>query len=472
MTTTQQRISAVSNYTLEYFRYWHGVTLREFKIAAAQLLLASGSGPARIPSCEQTLRHIPFAASKLQQDFAASAPLPRALSLLRAGELRTLRVMDSATLAFILSALAEREGTKHTTRDTAEDSQGFALLHVVEWAQYDNPPNAVFALLERYAANITELNCLMTRQCDAADKLLARCTRVETLTNAQHYTPSAWLQLSQLHTLQWADLSVVSMATISAALPRLHTLGVVSTSSDVPAAAVAGFCEHLLPRLRAFQCIGVWPHNRNGQAAASLCAPQQLPNLRTLKLQGFSDDPPPWTWFMGARPLELCTDGVMVKRWLRSREQPRVDAAAGGFSGVALCPLASVRILQVDVGLLTEFTPPQVARLLRAAPHLETLIVAAKSTLVVESSWPGHPAFDGLVHSKLKQIRVSVSHHLTSPPTPDSLTRLRQRHFPYLRVVAINGREYFVTPLALPSFAQYIFNRCMQFASRLWKRQK
>jgi hypothetical protein len=54
--------------------------------------------------------------------------------------------------------------------------------------------------------------------------LLARCKRVESLTNVHHYAPSAWLQLSHLHTLRWANLSIVSMAAIAAALPRLHTL--------------------------------------------------------------------------------------------------------------------------------------------------------------------------------------------------------------------------------------------------------
>jgi hypothetical protein len=87
----------------------------------------------------------------------------------------------------------------------------------------------------------------MQRRCDVAENVVARCTRLESLMNAQHYTPSAWLHLSQLHTLGGVDLSVVSMAAIAAALPRLHTLAVFAYPPGVPAAAVAGFFGDLLP---------------------------------------------------------------------------------------------------------------------------------------------------------------------------------------------------------------------------------
>jgi hypothetical protein len=260
------------------------------------------------------------------------------------------------------------------------------------------------------------------------------------------------------------------MAVISAAVPRLHTLGVFSAPDGVPdAAAVAGFVDDLLPRLHVFEYFGSWPQNPSTDNAATSSAPPPLPLLRTVKLQGIGDwVSPPWTWFMGARLLELRTDDAMIQQWL----PPEVDdggPAEAALSGVAYRPLASVKILQLYVRSPIFFAPTNFTRLLRAAPHLETLIISC-----VDASWLAHSDFDaGLVHLKLRRIRVSASRHLTSPLTSDSLTRsLRQRHFPRLWVVAINGREHFVTPLELPSFAQTVFTRVVQFvaglASRLW----
>jgi hypothetical protein len=88
---------------------------------------------------------------------------------------------------------------------------------------------------------------------------------------------------------------------------------------------------------------------------------------------------------------------------------------------------------------------------LRAAPHLETLIICA-SKVVVDSTWLGHPAFNGLVRSKLKHIRV-LGLGSSTPLTSDFVLHLRQRHFPRLKELAIYEREYFVTPLESPSFA-------------------
>jgi hypothetical protein len=457
MATIQQRVSAVTNYTLEYFQRWRRATAWEFEVAAAQLLLAAGRGPARVHTCEQTLHHICFVADK--EDFVASAPLPRAVALLRAGELRTLRVTHPTILAFILSALAQRE----SAGDVVEVSQVFAPLRVVEWAGLTNSPEATFVLLERYAASIRELNCRLLTRCDAADKLLPRCIELESLTFARYYAPSAWLQLSQLHTLRGVDLHDVSMAAIAAALPRLHTLIVFAFESRVPSASVAGFFDDLLPRLQVFQYIGQWPQDLDSDDASPSCPPLPLPNLRTLKLQGFGDHPPPWAWFMGAQPQELCTDDVMIRRWLPPHED---DAAAA----VVFCPLASVRTLHVYAGSPILFTPPNAQRLVRAAPHLETLTVAASG--VNFDSWrSAHAAFDdGLVHSKLKHIRVSGLGSSTSLPS-DLFARLRQRHFPRLRRMVIFEREYFITPLESPSFVRQVAQFASRLVSQLWERR-
>jgi hypothetical protein len=181
---------------------------------------------------------------------------------------------------------------------------------------------------------------------------------------------------------------------------------------------------------------------------------------------------------MGARPLELCTDDAMIEHWLPS-ERARDDAAAAAaaLSGLVgrLCPLASVRTLQLFVRSPSLFTPTNVVRLLRAAPHLEQLTIHA-SEVDVDASWLGHPAFDGLVHLKLKRVRVSGLGSLSPPATSDFLLRLRQRHFPRLRVVAIDGSEHFVTPLDPSSFDEHLFTRFANFivglVSRFWARRK
>jgi hypothetical protein len=91
------------------------------------------------------------------------------------------------------------------------------------------------------------------------------------------------------------------------------------------------------------------------------------------------------------------------------------------------------------------FTPTSVARLLHAAPQLETLVVFALG-VHADESWLVDPAFDGLVHLKLKRVGL-FGIPLTAPLSSDRLTSLRQRHFPRLRRVTMDGREYFVTPL-------------------------
>jgi hypothetical protein len=189
MATTQQRITAVTNYTLAYFQQWHLAYGRVFKVAAAQLLLAAGGGSARVPTCAQTLRHMRFTAT-VKEDFVASRVILCALALLRAGELQTLRVTDPMVLEFILSAAVQQECQKDTGTigATAMRSvhvfvvdQVLASLRAIKWTETVRHPEAAFALLKRYAANITELECPLQRDCDAADDLLDRCTRLESL---------------------------------------------------------------------------------------------------------------------------------------------------------------------------------------------------------------------------------------------------------------------------------------------------
>jgi hypothetical protein len=152
MTIIQQRISAVTNYTLQYFQQWHPAAAGAFEIAAARLMLVAGRGPARVHSCEKTLRHI-HVADKVRAKSVASALLLRALALLKSGELRTLCVTSPGILEFILQQ-----------QERVVESPLFISVRTVDWSVSATHPNAAFALLERYAANITELNCpLQTR---------------------------------------------------------------------------------------------------------------------------------------------------------------------------------------------------------------------------------------------------------------------------------------------------------------------
>jgi hypothetical protein len=195
------------------------------------------------------------------------------------------------------------------------------------------------------------------------------------------------------------------------------------------------------------QYLGHWPQNLRNQDAASsaLCAPLPLPHLRSLKLQGFGSNPPPWIWFMGAQPLKVSADDVMIERWLPLEYNNGVASAAASSSG-GVCPLAAVRTLQVTVRSPVVFTPRNVARLLHAAPQLETLIVFG-SGVKADESWLEHPASDdGLVHSKLRQIRISGLPR-TTDLSAGRLASLRRRHFPRLKLVAIDGRECFDPPL-------------------------
>jgi hypothetical protein len=364
--------------------------------------------------------------------------------------MRTLRVTYRTILSFILQQTRQAGAFSDLSAGAAGMSPLLSSLRAIAWGGRASHPDAAaaFALVERYAAHITELDCPLESHCDAATNIvLARCVRLEYLTDAHHYASSVWLQLSHLHTLWGVDLTVVSMATMAAALPRLHTLGAFAFQTAVPAAAVAGFFEDLLPRLQVLHYIGGWPQNLHSDAAGSLYAPLPLPQLRTLKLDGFRGHPPPWTRFAAARPSVFWTNDQVIQCWL----SPGDGVTAAAASAAVSCSLAAVREFEIVIRSPSLFTPTNIARLLRAAPHIETLFVMAPG-VNVDSSWleqSTHAAFGELVHSKLRRIRVSGLSFMTLPS--DCVVRLRQRHFPRLKAVENDGCEYYITPLEAPS---------------------
>jgi hypothetical protein len=167
-------------------------------------------------------------------------------------------------------------------------------------------------------------------------------------------------------------------------------------------------------------------------------------------------------WFLGARPLTLGADGVTVQRWLSPE-----DAEVARPSGASFSLLASVRTLVIGPWSPTAFTQTDGAQLLRAAPHLETLNVSA-FRVNFEPSWLEHPAFDGLMHLKLRYVRL-YGFKLRRPLSSDFVPCLRQRHFPRLKSVAIGGCHYYVTPLEPPaakSFFQRFVNAVGEFVSK------
>jgi hypothetical protein len=171
------------------------------------------------------------------------------------------------------------------------------------------------------------------------------------------FAPAAWLGLSQLHTLLDVDLDVASAAAIAAALPRLHTLGIAVhyASSSSTAAAVAGFFDTLLPRLRSFRfyiLFGAcaWPVDDT-----TTTAPAPLPQLQD------------------AQPVLLRAPYQVIAKYVATRR-----------------PLSRVR----DLRFYGTPQPADAASVLRAAPVVRDRVM-----------WHNDPAFAGFMHRKLRSLR-------------------------------------------------------------------
>jgi hypothetical protein len=294
-------------------------------------------------------------------------------------------------------------------------------------------------------------------QQDLADRVLAGCTRLESLAHASYYTPAAWLGLAHLHTLRGVDLGVVSTAAIAAALPRLHTLEAFfrcpaffaspeeEEAFDTFAFATDdGFTANLLPRLHVFQFSGSWWPQMSHRDDDSVVAP--LPLLRDLSWQ--SDQPPPWS-FMSARPVRLRMQHSVVVDWLSSVDDD--DAAASSQVSSSASPLTQVREL-FTIGCDT-LDASDAARLFRAAPQLRKFtaggltncpqwvtLTAGRGDSVVGAATMGHPY--------LRHLAVTLKSRGThTAAAPDCATLLRARHFPRLLQVVIDAAQYHSAPV-------------------------
>jgi hypothetical protein len=369
-----------------------------------------------------------------------SPVLVRALSLLGPGELRALRVQDVDVFRLVTSLLPTVSGGEWAPHI----KRSIDALCAVQIADYFTPSHdlsSLTALLKRHSLTITEIEVAFASSLSATTleetcAAIACCTRLESLADVSRLAPAVWLGLSQLHTLHDVDVRDVSFATIAAALPRLHTLKACGYCDD-PAQA-AGLFTDLLPRLRVFHFTGRWPDVP--EQPVSTVPP--LPLLQELVWLASSSIAP--RGFLGAQPKVLDVPYTLISQcWLESG----VDAPASFLTRVY-----HLRILSSDVDPLD---PADVARVLRAAPQLNKFHAAHR--VRGAASWlaptaPTHPAFEGLVHPRLRKFGVVSADGVradTTPTPPDVewVTHLRRRHFPRLRELAVGKDVCFVTPL-------------------------
>jgi hypothetical protein len=222
------------------------------------------------------------------------------------------------------------------------------------------------------------------------------------------------------------DFFDVPAATIAAALPRLHTLEASSNAIGVTPAAVAGFFDVLLPRLRVFHISGSWPLD---EAEAPL-APQPRPLLQELQWRcPFLDDTKVARGFMGARPVAFTGSHTMIAEWL-------VADASQEWT-----PLARVRELHFTGRLGDRLNPVEVAQLLRAAPQLRRLHFGEFS--IDLSTWSSDPSFESLTHLCLQSICFAGGYARRGVPLAvlHCAAELRRLHFPRLRYLRVGDVE-------------------------------
>jgi hypothetical protein len=298
-----------------------------------------------------------------------------------------------------------------------------------------------FGFIQRHGAALTELDCrFWAGGNEAADRALACCVRLESLTNAVAYDAKVWLGLTHLHTLRGVDLGVVSAAAVAAALPRLHTFGAfihADRDPPVPHTAVAGFFEDLVPRLRALDYHGLWPLEED-QAPAEI-VPRPLPLLQELTFL-CSTDFPVAREFMDAQPVKLVMSHAAVADML-------LAASAMAIGEATYRPLARVRELCLSGGGALPDSAG-VARLLRAAPRLRKFY---GGSLQSGFDWLGDPAFAGLVHPWLRSVCVDVASN-AEPASVDCAIQLRRLHFPRLQQLTVNTVNTVISVNAVQHF--------------------
>jgi hypothetical protein len=189
-----------------------------------------------------------------------------------------------------------------------------------------------------------------------------------------------------------------------------------------PAQAALFFAD-FLPRLRVFQFYGRWPDVQE-QPATTDVAPLPLLEELTWELSN-----PPTTIapreFLGAQPTFVLASYALISQcWLGP-----VDAPVSFLA----CDLHIPTAFDVD-----PLDPTDVARVLRAAPQLKKFHLA--HYVDGDASWlaptaPTHPAFEGLVHPRLREFGLAVAEaddgtSEAAPPDADWVAHLQRHHFP------------------------------------------
>jgi hypothetical protein len=482
------QLQAVTGHAAAYLHRWFGdrwSRARRMNVFA-RLLLAAGRGPARISTCECTLRCPRTKGFHLvggrRRRFDARPIVIRALSLFGPGELQELRVDNLKIFRFLASMLKARTDGSTNASQMAQALNSFRAVDLTPpgWngnlnADDDTDRGSddgsddfndggteddqhTAAIIERCAATVTELqgpldgDLLCKSHHWGHVSVLARCTRLEVLTRVCDYAPAVWLGLSHLHTLRGVDLSQVSVAAIAAALPRLHTL-TVSAFLRFPSASAAGFFTDLLPRLRVFHFRGTkWPLPKAEKSAALTSSPAS-PQLQLEELVWDEHHPQPTVFrgFRGARPTVLHASSDLI-----------VECLPG--SGVPLSGLL-IRVSELHVLQGKAFDLSDIAQALRAAPELRTFradlhdamwwLVACDDDFgpdfTLEPEFVGHPRLQcfGVTHRDDTDDRDDRddTDDLASWWNEDCASRLRQTCFPRLRVLEAGNEAYFVTPL-------------------------
>jgi hypothetical protein len=413
---------------------------RDMDICTAQVLLAAGRGPARLPTCEHMLTSV-----RSIDKPGYRSMLLRALALLKPGELRALRVVDPMILDLILSVSNSNDdpplvgGTSPSLATRMK--QATKSLHVVAWSGYRGDVGFAFRFIQQCAATLTELDCNNPRPFKIGDLALACCTRLESFSHADRYTPTAWLGLSQLHTLRGVDLRVAPVAAIASALPRLHTFDayIVGGRDATTPAAVDGFFERLLPRLQTFHFCGMWPRDEDEEAPHALhaAAPSPLPGLRELVWRRASIDLQTMRRFMGAQPMIIEAPYAVIADWLCVA----ADENTGAVDGPGSQPLARARELRLTPVSGRPLDSTGVAQLLRAAPQLRRFL---SCQIDGDFSWATDPAFQGLVHPWLRAIAVAFAHGAPAPPA-DCAVCLRRLYFPRLQQMHVSSVPFYAS---------------------------
>jgi hypothetical protein len=377
----------------------------------------------------------------------------RALSFYGPGELRALRVEDPKVFPLVSSMMRARcDGGA----PTSQMAQALGYLCAVELTTHYDVDGRLLGLDEAYklaernmvsiikccAATITELKGpLPAILCNSSgnSSVLARCSRLEVLTDVYRYKPALWLGLSQLHTLHGVDLSDASVGAIAAALPRLHTLDAYCSNFDPT--SVAGFFTDLLPRLRVFRFGGTWPATAADSVAAPT-APRPLPLLEELVWREHSPQPPATVIrnFLGARPIVLRASCAMIVQCVSGR-----GGAAGEPESCFLERLCELHGFYCAASLAVS----DMARVLRAALRLRAFCwsndLRGDASFLTASGARLVAAFEGLVHPRLRRFEVSAP--MSCLECDDGcVSRLRQTFFPRLQELKVNGRTVFITP--------------------------